>query len=246
MLAGSTGEPDASTISALVGSRRTVPSGKMTSGSPPSPPALGDEDAPVVRVGERERVRHRAAPEELPQLVGPARPRLADDVDRVRRHALRFRPLEEPSRDRVVEELVGWRRRPEHVVVDPAVGRSSRRSRSPSPGRPSRPTRSAAHAWRAGGDGARPSRSSLPVIPSSHWPASTRATSSSSAASCSSRASASCGDRVHSIAVVAAVAVAQRLLDVAQCIRVAVDRERAPGRTSAHCTAVLHRRSCAS
>ena len=76
-------------------------------------------------------MRYRAAPERLSELVRPAGPRLADDEDRVRRHALRIRPLEEQARDLVMEELVGWTRRPEHVVVNstPADGIEDRVTR---------------------------------------------------------------------------------------------------------------------
>jgi hypothetical protein len=63
-------------------------------------------------------VRHRTAAEDLFQLAAPAGPGLADDVDGVRGHSPRVGPLEQEGRDRLVEELVGRLRRPDHVVLD--------------------------------------------------------------------------------------------------------------------------------
>jgi hypothetical protein len=83
---------------------------------------LLDDLAAALRIGQVERVRHRAPPECLPELVRAARPRLADHEDGVRRGSLRLGPVEQQSRDPVMEELVGGRRRPEQVVVD-ATGR---------------------------------------------------------------------------------------------------------------------------
>ena len=58
-------------------------------------PDLRDQLAAVGRVGEEERVRERAAPQDLPQLVGPAGPRLGDDLDGMRGGPPCVRPLEQ-------------------------------------------------------------------------------------------------------------------------------------------------------
>ena len=76
------------------------------------------ETSSLVRVGEAERVRERAALEHVPERGRPARPGVADDVDRVRRRAPLLGPLEQERRDRVVEELVRRRHGPDDVVVD--------------------------------------------------------------------------------------------------------------------------------
>ena len=80
------------------------------------------DGAAVLRVGQVERVRHRAAPQCLPELVRAPRPRLTDDQDGVGRGALGLGPLEQQAGDGVVEELVGRGRRPEDVVVDTPLG----------------------------------------------------------------------------------------------------------------------------
>ncbi len=59
-----------------------------------------------------------AALEHISQLGGPAGPGVADDLDRVRRRAPFLGPLVQERRDRVVEELVRRRHRPDDVVVD--------------------------------------------------------------------------------------------------------------------------------
>ena len=138
MLPGLTGDPDARARSALVGSFRMVPSGKTTSGNCRLVARALDQCPTVVRIGEQERVRHRAPSEGLPQLEGAPRPRFTDDEHRVRRRALRIGPVEEHPGDRVVEQLVGRRRRPEHVVVDATLGdriedRLARRGVAPLP-----------------------------------------------------------------------------------------------------------------
>ena len=83
---------------------------------------LREELAPLVGVGQAERVRSRAAPEGLPQLVRPSRPLLADDVDGVRHLAQLRRPLEQEGRDGVVEHLVRPTRRHGDVVIDAPQG----------------------------------------------------------------------------------------------------------------------------
>ena len=132
--------------------------------------------APVAESARQNACGHRAAPEQLPQLVRAARPRLADDVDGVGRRALRLGPLEEHARDRVVEELVRRRRRPEHVMVDPPPGdrvedRLAGRRIAPVAPCDQQPRLACGWSRRAS------PRSSLPVIPVSHWAASTSATS---------------------------------------------------------------------
>ena len=66
-------------------------------------------------------MRQGAAPECVPELVGPARPRLADDVDRVGSDAPRLGPFEQEARDALVEELIRWRGRAEEIVVEVAA-----------------------------------------------------------------------------------------------------------------------------
>ena len=73
MLGGSTGEPGGSPgLDVASGSRRTVPSGKITSGNAAVVAGLGDQGAArrSSRPGENA-CGHRAAPEHLPQLVRP-------------------------------------------------------------------------------------------------------------------------------------------------------------------------------
>ncbi len=82
----------------------------------------GEQLAPLVRLRQAEGVRDRALLEDLPQLVGPARPRLADDVNGLRNDATLRRPLEQEARHGLVEDLVGRARRPRHVVVDAPEG----------------------------------------------------------------------------------------------------------------------------
>ncbi len=99
---------------------------------------LLDQCPTFVRIGEVERVGHRAPSEGLPQLEGSPGPRVADDEHGVRRRALRFGPVEEHPGDRVMEELIRRRGRPEHVVVDAALGdriedRLTRRGVAPLP-----------------------------------------------------------------------------------------------------------------
>jgi lysophospholipase L1-like esterase len=65
-------------------------------------------------------MRDGAAVKDVPQLVSPARPGLADDVDGVRGDSAVLRPVEQEARNGVVKELVRWSRRPQQVVVDPA------------------------------------------------------------------------------------------------------------------------------
>ena len=112
VLGGSTGDPDAETSSALVGSRRTVPSGKITSGKPPTPRLDAAACAPSRARPVSRRARTRAASRSA-RATGAARrpslPRLADDVDGVRRLALRVGPLQQHPGDRRVEQLVGRR-----------------------------------------------------------------------------------------------------------------------------------------
>ena len=96
-------------------------------------------------------MRDRALLERLPQLVGPARPRLADDVDRVRRRPAGLGPVEQHAGDRLVEQLVG--RAPTVAARSGRTdrGRSRRRSPRPSPSDPTRPTsisRRLACGWR--------------------------------------------------------------------------------------------------
>ncbi len=64
----------------------------------------------------------RAATEHLAQLVGPAGPGIADDVHGVWSGPSRVRPVQQEARHRGVEELIGRRRRPDQVVIDPAMG----------------------------------------------------------------------------------------------------------------------------
>jgi hypothetical protein len=63
-------------------------------------------------------MRHSTAPQDLFQLVSPAGPRLADDVDGMRGHPPRVGPLEQKGRDGLVEQLVRRSRRADHVVLD--------------------------------------------------------------------------------------------------------------------------------
>ena len=112
------GAPTSSAISALDGSLRTRPSGSTISGSFASGPALASSSRPFVRRRQAEGVRGGALLEDLPQLVGPARPRLAHDVHGLRNDAPIPRPLEQETRDRLVEDLVERPGRPRHVVVD--------------------------------------------------------------------------------------------------------------------------------
>ncbi len=79
---------------------------------------LGDKRAPFRRVGEAEGVGEGAPAEHLAQLMGPPRPRLADDVHGVRGEPLGVRPLEQEGRDRLVEQLVGDASGADQVVVD--------------------------------------------------------------------------------------------------------------------------------
>ena len=78
----------------------------------------GEQLAPLVRRRQAEGVRGGALLEDLPQLVGPAGPCLAHDVHRLRNDAPIPRPLEQETRDGLVEDLVEGARRPRHVVVD--------------------------------------------------------------------------------------------------------------------------------
>ena len=151
MRSGLTGAPAATAISALVGFSRTSPLGNTMIGSSTPSPAAATSALPSARVGEAEAVRDRALLERLAQLVGPTRPRLADDVDRVRRRAVGLGPVEQHAGDRLVEQLVGRVRRAQHVVVEATVGDARRRSPRRSGSGPSRPTRSATPASRAGG-----------------------------------------------------------------------------------------------
>ena len=114
--------PAASAISALEGLLRARPSGRSITGSVHVGTRRLEQLASLIGVGEAEGVRDRAALEDLPQLVGPARPLLADDVDRVGDQAPLGRPLEQEAGDRLVEHLVGGGRRPRDVVVDPPEG----------------------------------------------------------------------------------------------------------------------------
>ena len=138
-------------------------------------------------------VRHGAAPERFAQLVGPAGPGLADDVDGVRGAPLRLGPVEEQPRDRLVELLVRRRRRTQHVVVDPPRAMASKIA-SPVARYPSRPSRSAGRAWRADGAGApRPAarwRSCRRPLPGQH-----QGDLSPAPANSSRRVSASSGER---------------------------------------------------
>ena len=115
---GSTAEPVARVSSTSLGFTSVVPSGRITTGSSRLGLEPSEQLPSLVRVGEAERVGERAALEHRPQLGGPARPRVADDVDRVRRGAPLLGPLEQERRDRLVEELVRRRHRPDDVVVD--------------------------------------------------------------------------------------------------------------------------------
>jgi hypothetical protein len=81
-------------------------------------PDLGDQLAPLVRIRQAERMGDGTAGEDIPELVGPARPFLADDVDGLRGQPPIQRPLEQEVRHGFVEDLVGRGGRPEHVVVD--------------------------------------------------------------------------------------------------------------------------------
>ena len=124
-----------------------------------------DQRAPVGRVGEQERVRHRAAAEDLFQLVGPAGPGLADDVDGVRRDPPRVGPLEQEGRDGLVEELVRRSAR--------AGSRSTRSAAAPSPRRsprrcwpsPQLPHSISSPRWACGWRSRTLPSSSLPVVP---------------------------------------------------------------------------------
>jgi hypothetical protein len=64
-------------------------------------------------------MRNRASREDLPELVCPARPCLADDPDRLRHEEALPRPLEQEVRNGLVEHLVRRGQGPRHVVVDP-------------------------------------------------------------------------------------------------------------------------------
>ena len=119
---GSTGEPDACRDLGVGGVVQHRAVGEDDERQLAAPPAAATSARPSSESARRERVRDRAAPERLPQLVGPAGPGLADDVDGVRRRALRLGPVEQQARDRLVEQLVGGRRRPQHVVVDATLG----------------------------------------------------------------------------------------------------------------------------
>jgi len=75
-----------------------------------------------VGLGQTEGVWEGAALEHVPQLVGSARPGLADDVGRVRSGAPILGPVEQEAGNGVVEPLVRRGRRLQHVVVDSPQG----------------------------------------------------------------------------------------------------------------------------
>ena len=180
---------------------------------------LGEDRRALRRVGEGEAVGQRAALEGAPELVGAARPRVADDVDRVGGDALVVGPLERGS-----SRPPGGTARPAAAGAGRGSGRCARgrsppRSRRRSPRRPSRPTRSAARASPAGGSAVPRRGASTPVVSPSHGAASTSAT-------CDALA----GERLEPCArlrgggeaddlVVARVAVVELALDVAQARR---------------------------
>ena len=124
----------------------------------------GEQLASLVGVRQAEGVRDRALLEDLPQLVGPARPRLADDVDGLRDDAPIPRPLEQEARDRLVEDLVGRGRRLGHVVVDAPEGHRRRGSRRRSARPPRRPAGTSSARLACGCSSRTRSSSSLPVV----------------------------------------------------------------------------------
>ncbi len=66
-------------------------------------PRLGEQLPPLIGLGQREVVRDGATLEDLPQLIGPARPFLANDVDGVWNDASVRRPLEQKTGDGLVK-----------------------------------------------------------------------------------------------------------------------------------------------
>ena len=159
------------------------------------------------------------------QLVRPPRPRVADDVDRVRRDALVLGPLEQEARDRLVEGLVRRRRAGGRRSGRCVRGRSPRRSRRPSPSRPSSPQPIRSARFACGCRCRASARSSGPVPPARTAAASTSATGVPSSANAPSRVRASAAEARHTTVVVARVPLEELALDGAQACCVPVDGE---------------------
>ena len=86
-------------------------------------PCLVERVAPLRRVARMEGVRNAVAGEQVAELVAALRPGIGDerDLPAVRRQ-VRAGPLVQELTDDAMEELVGWPRRTEDVVVDVPEG----------------------------------------------------------------------------------------------------------------------------
>ena len=177
------GAPAASAIWALDGSLRTRPSGSSISGSARVGARPGEQLAPLVRFRQEEGMRDRAALEDLPQLIGPARPRLGDDVNRLRNEAT----IPSPTRAGSSTRPRGRPRRANPSVWARssrcAQGPSSRGSRRRSADPPRRPAEPTARAWRASEADAPARAGDCPIARENAVAASTSATSSPPCAS---------------------------------------------------------------